>query len=119
VGKIDCLDWAGYISPEGYGSFTAILEEVQAHRISYTLTFGPIPEGKEIDHLCRNRRCINPFHLEAVTRKINSRRGAKAKLSFESADAIRNSTAPTRDLMRIYGVSRCAIKAVRRGASWN
>lgn len=46
-----------------------------AHRVAYELWFGPIPAGLDIDHLCRNRRCCNPAHLDAVTRSVNLRRG--------------------------------------------
>lgn len=46
-----------------------------AHRMSYEHFVGPIPEGKEIDHLCRSKSCVNPRHLEPVTKSINSRRG--------------------------------------------
>lgn len=48
---------------------------LSAHRVAYELTRGPIPAGMEIDHLCRVRSCVNPDHLEAVTRGENLRRG--------------------------------------------
>ncbi len=50
------------------------------HRVTYETFVGPIPEGLEIDHLCRNRLCCNPVHLEAVTRKENVRRGLACAL---------------------------------------
>ena len=47
----------------------------EAYRLAYEITKGPVPKGLEIDHLCRNRACLNPFHLEAVTRRVNVLRG--------------------------------------------
>ena len=47
-----------------------------AHRLTYQWAKGPIPAGMELDHLCRNRRCVNPAHLEPVTHRENVRRGA-------------------------------------------
>lgn len=66
-----CWEWIGTLSSEGYGRF----EKDLAHRVSYRRSVGPIPEGLQLDHLCRNRRCVNPEHLEPVTGRINTLRG--------------------------------------------
>jgi len=58
----------------GYGQFSVPFM-MGAHRFSYQLLVGNIPEGLEIDHLCRNKICVNPAHLEAVTHLTNMRRG--------------------------------------------
>jgi hypothetical protein len=72
VAKADgCWLWTGAKDTSGYGNFQGI----GAHRIAYQLTVGPIPEGLTIDHLCRVRACVNPVHMEPVTRKENTWRG--------------------------------------------
>lgn len=70
-----CRIWMGSLLNGGYGTLTYRTKRYMAHRASYELNKGPIPEGLEIDHLCRVRSCINPNHLEAVTKSVNIRRG--------------------------------------------
>lgn len=70
----DCWYWTGYIGRHGYGSFRLDGKRINAHRASYILFKGVPPEGHEIDHLCRIRKCVRPDHLEAVTRQENRQR---------------------------------------------
>jgi len=71
LGKTDKGGYARLAIKSAHGPFIARL----AHRISYTLLVSPIPEGPDLDHLCRVHCCVNPAHLEPVTRSINLKRG--------------------------------------------
>lgn len=73
-----CWNWTGSCQPNGYGRSSVGSTKWLAHRLVYTLLVGEIPCGLDLDHLCRNRRCVNPEHLEPVTRKINLLRGERA-----------------------------------------
>ncbi len=68
-----CWEWQGAIDKDGYGFFT-IGKLMRAHRASYLLFKGELTKGLQIDHLCRNRPCVNPNHLEEVTAKTNTLR---------------------------------------------
>jgi hypothetical protein len=73
-----CWIWTGGMDHTGYGR-TKRLENrhrsIATHRLMYELLVGPIPEGLDLDHLCRVRACCNPAHMEAVTRQVNVLRG--------------------------------------------
>ncbi len=73
--KSNCLQWLGRKRKDGYGYICFNGATVLAHRFLYEEFKGKIPKGLEIDHLCRNRGCVNPEHLEAVTRRVNQLRG--------------------------------------------
>jgi hypothetical protein len=71
----DCWEWTGRLFWDGYGVVWYRRKQKRAHRMMYELLVGPIPDGLQIDHLCRNPKCVNPDHLEPVTQRENLLRG--------------------------------------------
>jgi hypothetical protein len=70
-----CWLWTGHVTKNGYGRFHGTPRHVLAHRFFYEWAVGPVPEGLQLDHLCRVRTCVRPSHLEPVTAQTNFRRG--------------------------------------------
>lgn len=79
-----CWQWIASKDRSGYGLFLYQKRKVSSHRFSYILFFHDIPIGLEIDHLCKNKSCVNPDHLEAVTHLVNVRRGHSGNDNHES-----------------------------------
>jgi HNH endonuclease len=82
-GPNDCWPWRAKTTANGYGLFWADDRFVMAHRFVYELLIGPIPDGLQLDHLCRTRSCVNPSHLEPVTSRENTIRGDSPTLTSE------------------------------------
>jgi hypothetical protein len=84
-----CWRWRGSLSGWGYGQLTSSIRGrvygMKAHRVAYELFVGAVPTGMKIDHLCNNRWCVNPSHLEPVTNAENIRRGWMRKYGTETA----------------------------------
>lgn len=76
-----CWVFTGAVCPRGYGRVGSRTEPGQTltHRVVYEFLIGPIPDGLVLDHLCRNRRCCNPWHLEPVTAQVNTDRGLRSE----------------------------------------
>lgn len=118
-----CWVWSGCISENGYprAGVVASCGSQMAHRIFWERDNGPVPAGLDLDHLCRNRACVNPVHLEPVTRSQNLRRSplvGKRKLSPAQVLEIRGSTASGPELAKRFGVSRTTICQIRLRRTW-
>lgn len=114
-----CWNWIGH-RDSGYGRIGSKL----AYRLTYERAKGTVPNGLRLDHLCRNRACVNPEHLEPVTHAENCRRGANCRLTLEDVRKIRSAAArggprgyKTR-LARQFGVGPTLIHKVIAGTIW-
>ena len=106
-----CWCWLGQIE-DGYGRITMQRKNWLAHRASYILHGREIPEGLEVDHLCKNTRCVNPEHLEAVPGRVNNARSSSMSASYARRTACKNGHEYTADSHRIdptSGARKCRV----------
>ncbi len=116
-----CWVWLLPLTRKGYALMHSPERKrrVSAHRYFYERFIGPIPEGLQIDHLCRVRHCVNPSHLEPVTNRENQMRGARAKLSDADRERVHGMRArgmTLREIGETFGVSESLIWLVVRRA---
>lgn len=118
-----CWNWNGSNDRDGYARFHKSKNLYKAHRISYEWHKGKIPAGLTIDHLCENKGCVNPEHLEAVTQEENGRRhnakGYKkwwATLSNEDKDTFVENV--SKKASQVAAVKKLAATHCRRGHEW-
>jgi hypothetical protein len=128
--KVDengCWLWTGRLDPDGYahplqlGGRGSKMKKAMRH--FYEILIGPIQTRLHLDHLCRVRKCVNPWHLEPVTSKENSRRGLNAKLTAAQAADIKRRVLSGRRgigviLAKEYGVHKVTISAIKTGQIW-
>lgn len=117
-----CWTWTAARSDTGYGTIMCDSgRNMNAHRFAYLRLRGEIPKDLQIDHLCRNRACVNPDHLEPVTRAVNVQRGSASKLSEAEALEImrlRNQGEMCKDIAARFGVHASHVSRVSRGINW-
>lgn len=112
-----CWVWQLALHGAGYGRQGNGL----AHRAYYERARGPIPEGLELDHLCRIRACVNPDHLEPVTSAENTRRSPSMKLTAADVAEVRRMIAVGLANVAIaerFGIARSTVSKIKTGARW-
>jgi hypothetical protein len=115
-----CWMWQRHIMATGYGQISIGKRRILSHRFSYEAFVGPIPNGLQVDHLCRVRACCNPSHLEPVTQRENLLRGqgiaARCARVTECPQGHRYDTANTR--IRPRGGRECRPCDRARSKRW-
>ena len=119
-----CWQWMASVrNADGYGQFNLSKGKVvYSHRYAYELLVGPIESGKVIDHLCRNRACCNPSHMEIVEVKINVQRGVSSPLDSDKVLEIKRLHKEGKtavEIGKMFGVSRVCIDFIVKGKRWS
>lgn len=115
----NCFVWQGYKDKDGYGTFYFKKKNRRAHRVSYYIKFGDISKDMVIDHICKNRSCVNPEHLRLVTKEQNTMENSK---SIGAVNKAKKFCKNGHVFDRFYGQRYCstcqAEKTKRLRAKW-
>lgn len=126
--KNGCWEWIRALMTGGYASFWYEGKNVKASRFFYEKFIGKIPKGLQLDHLCRNRKCVNPKHLEPVTLKENLRRGLRSRLGrrFLNEQQVKEIRKLYKEkeyiqieLSKMFGVGQDEISRIINYRRWN
>lgn len=112
-----CWIWLGGLTKFGYGNVRYNHKQHYAHKLFYETLVGPVPEGKELDHTCEIKCCVNPEHLEPVTHIENSERAGVfvRKITHPDIEAIRRSTESATLTAKKYGITKGYVRMLRMG----
>lgn len=119
-----CWKWLGKTLPGGYGCKQFDNRTILAHRWIFQMFNGWLPKEAVLDHLCRNRSCVNPMHLEIVSQAENIRRGASTKLTRHQAAKIKrllldnNRQGDRKRIAEQFGISPALVSDIRYGRAW-
>ena len=116
-----CWVWDGHCNASGYGQFRLGSAKMKlAHRYYYELLVGPISEGHDLHHICENPKCVNPAHLEPLSRKVHRRKSKFTKLTKADVDEIRHlrGQVSQTELDHRYGVAQATIGKILLGKIW-
>lgn len=134
VAEDGCWLWTAYCMKNGYGLFRMSSHHQRsrlAHRASYVLFNGEIPDGLDVMHSCDNRRCVNPDHLSVGTRQenmrdaVNKNRAARGethgrgRLSERQAIEILEAAGPHKEIASRFDVSAATVSDIKRGHRWS
>lgn len=115
-----CHVWQRARTTAGYGEIWIDGKACYAHVVAYEAENGPVPDGLELDHLCRNPPCINPAHLEAVTHAENMRRAGFAKLTDDQAREIKRllGTMSQAKIAALFGINQSSVSDIHRSVTY-
>ena len=120
----ECWEWQAF-TYKGYGKFRLKGKSEFAHRVSYELAHGPIPEGLVVRHKCDNPRCCNPAHLEEGTHQDNMddrterNRHGMAKLTPDDVRSIYLDERSQTTIAKQYGITQGAVGNIKHGRRWS